>query len=213
MSYTYSAPKKSTGVYCIKNIITGDMYIGSSVNCLYTRWKDHYTLLKTNKHHNRHLQNAVNKYGIYLFIFGVLEYCDIDLCISREQQYIDVWHPKYNIALIAGNTKGIKKTQEAINKTIAFHTGRKRSEESKQCMREARKGMLLSEEHKKNIGLASKGNLGHSHREFKVISPDNIVYIESGIRPFCKVHNLNQGQFNQVILGKLKTCKGWKVAI
>lgn len=213
MSYIYSTPKKSTGVYCIKNIITGDLYIGSSVNCLYTRWKNHYTLLNTNKHHNRHLQNAVNKYGICLFIFGVLEYCDIDLCISREQQYIDSLRPKYNIALIAGNTKGVKKTQEAVNKTIAFHTGRKRSEDSKQRMREARKGITLSEEHKKNIGLASKGNAGHSHRIFKVISPDNIVYVESGIRPFCKTHSLNQGQFNQMILGKLKTCKGWKVAI
>lgn len=212
MSDLYSVNKKSTGVYCIKNIITGHTYVGSSVMCLYIRWKNHHTLLNTQKHRNNHLQNAVNKYGIKSFVFGVIDYFEAEDCLKMEQYYIDLLHPRYNISMTAGNTKGVKRSKESIDKTIKFHTGRKRSEESKDKMRLARVGMKLSEEHKKNIGLKSLGNKGHSHKSFSVISPSGEVFYETGVRPFCKKYNLNQGQFNQMILGKLKSCKGWKLA-
>lgn len=192
--------------------MTGDIYVGSSVMCLCLRWKNHNTLLNTQKHRNKHLQNAVNKYGIKAFIFGVIGYFEVDNCLAMEQYYIDLLKPKYNISQIAGNTRGVKKSQESINKIVKFHTGRKRSEESKAKMRLARVGMKLSDEHKRKIGLKSKGSYGHSHREFKVLSPENNVIEHKGVRPFCKIHNLNQGQFNQMLLGKLKSCKGWRLA-
>lgn len=195
----------------IKNIITGDFYIGSASRCLYTRWKDHYTLLNINKHHNTHLQNAVNKYGLSSFVFGVIEYCDSDNCLTLEQKYIDELNPSYNLCRIAGNTTGVKKSLESIQKVVQWHTGRKRSEESRQRMREARKNYKPSEEHKRNIGISCMGHIGHSHRQFIVISPDGIIYERSGIRPFCKEFGLNQGAFNQMVLGKLPQYKGWKL--
>lgn len=55
--------EKKIGIYCIENIINGKKYIGQSIN-LKDRLYGHKTKLKHNKHKNRHLQFAVNKYGI-----------------------------------------------------------------------------------------------------------------------------------------------------
>lgn len=204
--------RKKTGIYKIINTINDKFYIGSSSYCLYQRFISHRLLLKQEKHHNRHLQNAVNKYGIDNFSIEIVEYCDLDLCLAREQYYIDTLRPHYNLCQKADSTLGIKKTKEAAKKSAIWHTGRKRSEETKQRMRESRKGFKPSEEHKKNIGLSCMGNVGHSHRAFIVTSPDGTIYNEKGIRPFCKKHVLNQGGFNQMILGKVPHYKGWKVS-
>jgi len=77
------------GVYCIKNVLTGAMYIGSSVN-LGKRMNEHF-LSST----NIHLQNAMVQYGIAAFIFIVVEWVEIIpgmaseeikvLLLSREQ--------------------------------------------------------------------------------------------------------------------------------
>lgn len=53
---------KISGIYKILNIKNGKFYIGSSNN-IKVRWSQHKTLLKNNKHENKYLQNAWNKYG------------------------------------------------------------------------------------------------------------------------------------------------------
>ena len=37
------------------------------------------TLLKNNRHHNEHLQNAYNTYGYDNFKFYIIEKCEVDL--------------------------------------------------------------------------------------------------------------------------------------
>src|ERR1700761_525414 len=59
-------------IYKIERLETGDAYVGSTVNQT-ERKSQHYTRLKHNKHHSRHLQNAWNKYGANAFGFGVIE--------------------------------------------------------------------------------------------------------------------------------------------
>jgi len=65
------------------------------------------------------LQNAYNKYGKKYFIFYALEYCkDIT---EREQYYIDLLQPNYNIRLDAQNNLGLnckQITKEKISKTL-----------------------------------------------------------------------------------------------
>ena len=55
--------EKKIGIYCIENMVNEHKYIGQSIN-LKDRLYGHKTKLKHNKHQNRHLQFAVNKYGI-----------------------------------------------------------------------------------------------------------------------------------------------------
>lgn len=62
----------SSGIYQIVNINTGKSYIGSSSR-IHQRFYEHKNALRKNKHFNRYLQNAWNKYGEDNFVFRILE--------------------------------------------------------------------------------------------------------------------------------------------
>lgn len=48
------------GVYTITNISNGKLYVGSTIHTERRRL-EHFSALATNKHVNKHLQNAYNK--------------------------------------------------------------------------------------------------------------------------------------------------------
>ena len=135
---------KESGIYKILNIITKDFYEGSAVN-LYNRWNRHRYELRKNIHgKNTYFQNAWNQYGEDNFEFSVLELCEKELLLVREQWYFDNDHPSYNINPVAGNCLGTKHT-----------------EESRAKISEAAKNRPpMSEEHKRKIGVANKGKPG-----------------------------------------------------
>jgi group I intron endonuclease len=104
------------GIYEIRNLITGDCYIGSSVNLL-QRKNRHFKDLKNNKHHSIILQRAYNKYNKEFFKFNVIEVIkDQNLLIEREQYFLDKINPKYNISPTAGSPLGCKQTKESCEK-------------------------------------------------------------------------------------------------
>ena len=72
-------------IYCIKNIITNKIYIGSTKNFKSRLWY-HFYHLKNNKHHSIHLQRSYDKYGKENFNATIIEECDI-LFIVLHQQY------------------------------------------------------------------------------------------------------------------------------
>lgn len=91
-----------TGVYCIKNMVNGKKYIGSSIN-IEERWASHKRALKNGTHHSPHLQYAWDKYGKENFDFYIIEECSDLERVDREQFYIDLYesynHDKgYNIS-------------------------------------------------------------------------------------------------------------------
>ena len=100
-----------SGIYKIINNITKDIYIGSSVN-LSNRKSRHFKDLEKNIHHSIILQRAVNKYKIENFDFIILEYCDKNDLLIREQYYLDTLFPLYNILKNAGNSLGHIVTEE-----------------------------------------------------------------------------------------------------
>lgn len=104
-----------SGIYQIRNIENGHCYIGSAVN-FKKRKNKHLHELEHNKHHSRHLQNAYNKYGRDVFVFEILEYCENEKLIEREQFFMDLLQPEYNIAPKAGSALGIKRTIETRTK-------------------------------------------------------------------------------------------------
>lgn len=77
-----------SGVYKITNTVNGKFYIGSSKN-IKNRWFKHTALLRHNKHENLHLQNAWNKYKEENFVFEILELCELEDLLIREQYYLD----------------------------------------------------------------------------------------------------------------------------
>jgi group I intron endonuclease len=46
-------------------------------------------------------------------------------------------------------------------------------------------------------------------KEFEIIAPDGTVYRSRNVWEFCRVHGLQQGNLNNVLLGKRKNHKGW----
>lgn len=77
-----------TGIYQIRNIQTGKVYIGSSEN-MPKRKLEHFWNLENLIHHSRHLQNSYLKRGKENFIFEILEECTKEQLIEREQHYLD----------------------------------------------------------------------------------------------------------------------------
>ena len=59
------------GIYKIVNTQTGHCYVGQSVRAK-KRIREHFRLLRLNKHTNKHLQNSYNKYGLSSF-YGEVE--------------------------------------------------------------------------------------------------------------------------------------------
>lgn len=70
-------------------------YIGSSIN-IYYRLKRHISDLLKNKHANKYMQNAFNKYGKDSFNFEVIEECDRVVLIRTEAHYIKSMAPDLN---------------------------------------------------------------------------------------------------------------------
>lgn len=54
--------RKEFVIYKIINTINGKIYVGSA-KYFAGRKGEHYSMLRNNKHSNKHLQNSYNKYG------------------------------------------------------------------------------------------------------------------------------------------------------
>ena len=101
--------RKLCGVYKIENIINNKIYIGSSSN-ITRRWVRHKSDLKTNNHSNVYLQREYNKYRIDNFIYTIIEECDENIILDKEQYWIDYYNScnnqiGYNLTPIAGRIK------------------------------------------------------------------------------------------------------------
>jgi group I intron endonuclease len=94
-------------IYKIINLKNEKLYIGSAVY-FPSRKALHLFQLRNNKHFNKHLQSAFNKYGEESFKFEILEECFKDNLIEREQFYINTLKPKYNKRVIANSNLGRK---------------------------------------------------------------------------------------------------------
>src|SRR5205807_7401976 len=84
------------------------------------------------------IYSALLKNGYDKFRLEILEYCDMQNTIIREQYYIDKLKPKYNILEFANSSLGFKhsevtRLQMSINNTKEKHPffGKKHTEESK----------------------------------------------------------------------------------
>ena len=121
------------GIYRFVNTVTGDCYIGSSSD-LNRRRLQHLNSLRKNKHHSYRFQEAWNDYGETQFDYEILEELEItedlkDQLFDREQYWINIIEPEYNILPAAGSTLGYHHTEETKQKISKTTTGVKKSKE------------------------------------------------------------------------------------
>jgi group I intron endonuclease len=67
---------------------------------------------------------ALLKYGYSNFSISILEHCDYNNRLVREQYYIDTLQPEYNILKKAGSSVGYLHSEEAKKKISAANKGR-----------------------------------------------------------------------------------------
>jgi len=153
-----------SGIYCIENKTNGHRYVGGAVD-LKQRKHQHLSSLRGNRHHSRYLQRAWNKYGEDAFEFSVIEYWEPEFLVSFEQWWMNMLRPEYNIAPVAGNTLGVKHTDEARANMAAAQTGKKHTKEHRANVSAAKRGNTntlghtLTKEHKAKI---SESLMGHN---------------------------------------------------
>jgi hypothetical protein len=108
--------EKISCIYKIENVVTHNLYIGSSSDFI-ERQRRHRRDLRKGKHHSRYLQRAWNKYGEEAFLFSLLELCDEEDLLEREGIYLLNHKPVYNMCPEAGSPRG-KKSSEATKRKI-----------------------------------------------------------------------------------------------
>ena len=86
---------KISGIYEIVNTITGDFYIGSSVD-LKRRKKEHFKKNTWQKEPNKPLYKYMQQYGKENFLFKTIQLCAPEELKKYEQIAIDKYKPKYN---------------------------------------------------------------------------------------------------------------------
>jgi hypothetical protein len=106
----YKERKKTAGVFQVKNIKTGKVLLGSSLN-LEGPLNRHKFSLETGSHPNRELQKDWNEYGPDAFVFEVLEVVkekdDPDFNLGEELELLEqIWVEKLDPLGENGYNKG-----------------------------------------------------------------------------------------------------------
>jgi len=104
--------KGKTGIYRGTNLINSKTYIGSA-NDLRTRFGVYFSTRRL-INSNMDVYKAILKYGYANFKLEIIEYCNSNVVLLREQYYIDLLKPEYNILSITGSTLGYKHTKETL---------------------------------------------------------------------------------------------------
>lgn len=118
--------RNKSGIYIWINKKNNKFYIGSSNN-ISARLNCYFSKL--------YLENAIisNKSLIYKalleedyssFELKILEYCEEQIILKREQYYIDLYSPEYNISKVAGSRLGVRHREDSILK-ITLHNGKR----------------------------------------------------------------------------------------
>ena len=113
------------GIYMITCVANGRRYVGSAYWSIRRRKNVHWSCLRKGRG-NRHIQACWSKYGEESFVCTVLELCPRELCIEREQFWMDKLKPELNVLPTAGSNAGCRQTPESVAKRAAKIRGSRR---------------------------------------------------------------------------------------
>lgn len=226
---------KKPGVYIIRNLLNGRLYVGSTVN-LKTRKAQHFTHLRNNKHSNSFLQNDWNASGgEKWFQFEVLEITTRKNLRIREQVYIDQHFDNkqecYNLRKEAtvhtskfSNTPEITRKKHSRNmkkrwadsrtrKKLSDSISKAKSEKVKDPQYRKALSAALKKAWKKPTYKALRNKMANERSKvFALLSPDGKIHKGKNIRQFCLANNLHYGNMCLVLNGKRKHHKNWRSA-
>ena len=141
---------KINGIYQIVNTITGDCYIGCSVD-LNKRKREHFSEYYWKHNPNKPLYNDMKQYGKNNFLFRPIWLCEHTDLKKYEQLAIEKYNPKYNMRdACTGMSK--KEYQKQYYKEHADNIKQYMKQKSKQYYKEHTDSMKqYYKEHADNI--------------------------------------------------------------
>lgn len=160
--------RDQSGVYRWVNNLNGKTYVGSGVN-LAKRLGSYYNKKELSRN-PRPILDALLKYGYNNFTLEILEYCPKTVLLEREQFYLDLLVPEYNILKHAYSLLGFKHSQESIEKLKAKII----SPEHKEILSAVHKGKLVSDETKNKLAAATA-----SYRKNNPLTPEALANIKA----------------------------------
>ncbi len=156
-------------IYFILNKINGKYYIGKTTQSLDKRWKQHvYNSTRTRYPINTHFYNAIRKFGSKNFEVRELLQCSDFISLDLAEEYFISFFDSTNKSFgynCSFGGEGGRKTEEVKRKISLSHKGKKLSENHKRNIGLARIGLkrvqikkrYFSEETKAKISMAKKG--------------------------------------------------------
>lgn len=162
-SKIYKENKNKSGIYRWVNNKTGSFYIGCSKNLanrLLCYLSNKYLISLKRR---SIIKNALLKYGYAEFTLEILEYCDISELIDREQYYLNLYLPDYNIIKTPVSSLGYRHSEE----TLANDNKQKYTDEDKKRLQLHMRNLNIKL-NKKNKGIKVEiydfnTNLNHSY--------------------------------------------------
>jgi len=156
MIFEYDGNSKMSGIYEIRNRLSGKSYIGSAKR-FKERWKSHASSLRSNRHQNKHLQYSFSKGSESMSHDDFIEFHVVEKmqCSSKEErlereahwigQAIEIYGREniYNMRLDPRkeNKEWSTDPTKTREKMSAAHRRKKLSEETKRRISVAKKGI------------------------------------------------------------------------
>lgn len=176
--------KGKSGIYLIRNIINGKVYIGKA-KCIYRRIKAHITNLNTKRIYseNDYFIKAWHKYGKNNFAYTVLEYLPLDdKLISKQELYYQLFYKSINPKI-------------GYNIRLDSSTGLIVSKETR---------LKLSIAHKKRYSdINERLKTGQKSKEFWKNNPDKLA--EMVLKVSNKIRKYKIGKFDYNTVELLET--------
>ncbi|OQA13819.1 MAG: NUMOD3 motif (2 copies) [bacterium ADurb.Bin363] len=170
---------RKTGIFAIRNLVTGKIYIGQASDWRKVR-SSYFSSLREGSFTNKDLQADFNCFGEELFEIEVVEYCSVDVLGERKRHYVDFYvsinqelynwdNQKMSLFLkghvtteetrrkIGNANKGNHHTEETRRKISKIHKGSKLSKEHRDKISEKIKGMRKTEETRRKMSDSRKG--------------------------------------------------------
>ena len=202
--------KGKSGIYCFTNLTDGKKYVGSSEN-LGRRFAEYFNINFLEKNNSMYICRALLKFGYSNFSLTIIEYCDPEKCIVREEYYIKSLAPEYNLIQVpslppmsgrAHSDETKQKISDALKGEKNHFFGKTHSYETLIKMSEAKKGISrpkFTEEHKSAISASMIGkNKGENSPLSRKILVIDVLTNESTVYPSMRMaaKNLNINQYS-----------------
>ena len=184
-------------IYKVTNKLNGKCYIGKTIYNLEERKKGH---LKVRYTRNYPFYNAINKYGLESFIWETIYICNDENELNKMEMYfiqeLNTLHPNgYNLSLGGDGQSGFKHSEESRRKISKNNWmrglpkerhpmyGKHHTNEAKEKMSRARKGVSTGPHSEETKAKLSKSKLGKLNPMYGKI-PGNarkVMCVETGI--------------------------------